>query len=378
MHQKLQTILLLCLIQKTSSELLFTVKVDLKNIGFLCAILIIVACSCSSDKDSYVPVPNEPLEVQIPSNFPDPTYDFSQNQPTEKGFELGKKLFYDGRLSSDGVVSCGFCHIQDFAFTHHTHIVSHGVDGKLGTRNAQPLHNLIFMKEFTWDGAAMHLDTQPIIPITAEVEMNETFTGIIQKLKDEPKYVQLFKEAFEDGEINSDHILKAIAQFTVMMISSNSKYDKIERNEGSVFTPDEQAGFELFQSKCATCHSGTLFTDQSYRNNGLAVDTLYNDIGRKRVSGLETDIYKFKVPTLRNVELTFPYMHDGRLKTLEDVLNHYSEGMVDSETLDASFKDAEGNVIGIPMTDEEKQSIIAFLRTLTDDNFINDSRFSEF
>lgn len=346
---------------------------------FLTYIVIIFSfIRCSSDKGEYVPIDQNPqLEFTVPSNFPDLDYDVSLNPPTEKGFELGKKLFYDGRLASDGVVSCGFCHIQDFAFTHHTHIVSHGVDGALGTRNAQPLHNLAFMKEFTWDGAAIHLDLQPIIPITAEVEMNESFASIIQKLKDNPEYVQLFGLAFENKEINAENILKALSQFMIMMVSANSKYDKVERNEGSIFTDEEAAGFELFKTKCASCHAGTLFTDQSYRNNGLSIDPQYNDIGRKRVTGIETDIYKFKVPTLRNIELTFPYMHDGRLKTLNDVLDHYSDGMVDSETIDPQFKEAEV-IVGIPMTDQEKESIIAFLKTLTDDDFVNDNRFSEF
>ncbi|MHA7056857.1 cytochrome-c peroxidase [Aquimarina sp. M1] len=344
-----------------------------------CIVLILFGVSCDSDKEDYIPIDQNPaLEFTIPSNFPEPTYNVTLNPPTEKGFELGKKLFYDGRLSSDGVISCGFCHIQDFAFTHHTHIVSHGVNGALGTRNAQPLHNLAFMNEFTWDGAAIHLDLQPIIPITAEVEMNESFGNIIKKLEEQPAYVTLFAEAFEDQKINSENILKALAQFTIMMISSNSKYDKIERNEGSVFTPDEAAGFELFKSRCASCHSGTLFTDQSYRNNGLPIDPQYNDIGRNRVTGLAADLYKFKVPNLRNIELTFPYMHDGRLKTLQDVLDHYSDGIVDSETLDPIFKNSDGTVVGVPMTEEEKQQIISFLKTLTDDDFVNDTRFAEF
>ncbi len=340
-------------------------------------VFILIGASCSSDKEDYVPIENATLEFKVPANFPEPSYNVSLNPPTEKGFELGKKLFYDGRLSSDGVISCGFCHIQDFAFTHHTHIVSHGVGGALGTRNAQPLHNMAFMKEFTWDGAARHLDLQPIIPITAEVEMNETFSGIITKLENQPEYVKLFSEAFEDQKINPDNILKALSQFMLMMISANTKYDKIERNEGSVFTQEEAAGFALFNSKCASCHQGTLFTDQSYRNNGLPVDPQYNDIGRNRVTGLAEDLYKFKVPSLRNIELTFPYMHDGRLKTLNDVLDHYSDGMVDSETLDPLFKSQNGS-LGIPMSAEEKVQIMAFLKTLTDDDFLNDDRFSEF
>lgn len=341
--------------------------------------ILMLGIACNTDEDAYVPIPeNKELEFVVPANFPEPSYNVKLNPPTEKGFELGKKLFYDGKLSSDGVITCGFCHLQDFAFTHHTHIVSHGVNGALGTRNAQPLHNLAFMKEFTWDGAAAHLDLQPIIPITAEVEMNETVDGVLQKLQADPEYVQLFAEAFEDQQINTKNLLKALSQFTIMMISADSKFDKVERNEGSVFTEEEAAGYELFKSKCASCHSGALFTDQSYRNNGLPVDTLYNDVGRKRVTGLEEDAFKFKVPNLRNIEITFPYMHDGRFENLKEVLDHYTDGMLFSETLDPIFLDPERDTPGISITEEEKLLIIAFLKTLTDDNFLNDDRFSEF
>ncbi len=346
--------------------------------------ILLIGAACSSDKeDTYVPINtdtnnnNPKLEFKIPSNFPAPTYEVTQNPPTEKGFELGKKLFYDGRLSSDGVVSCGFCHMPEFAFTHHSHIVSHGIDSILGTRNAQPLQNMAFMKEFTWDGAVNHLDLQPIVPITSPVEMNETVGNVIQKLEGIPEYVTLFSEAFDNQEVSPDNMLKALSQFMVLMVSSNSKYDRIERNEGSVFTTDEAQGFELFKAKCASCHSGTLFTDQSYRNNGLPVDPQYNDIGRNRVTALEEDLYKFKVPSLRNIELTYPYMHDGRLKTLNDVLDHYSDGIVDSKTLDPLLKDSEDR-LGIPITENEKAQIILFLKTLTDDNFVNDDRFAEF
>lgn len=349
-----------------------------KVYGYLFVIMYLLSCN-SEGENSYMPISeNNELEFTIPANFPEPSYKISLNPPTEKGFELGKKLFYDGDLASDGVVACGFCHIQDFAFTHHTHIVSHGVDGVLGTRNAQPLHNLAFMKEFTWDGAATHLDLQPVIPITAETEMNETIANVLLKLQSNPEYEQLFAAAFEDQEINTENMLKALSQFMVMMVSANSKFDKIERNEGSVFKDDEAAGYALFQSKCATCHSGTLFTDQTYRNNGLPIDPEYMDIGRERVTGLEEDRYRFKVPTLRNIELTYPYMHDGRMQTLREVLDHYTDGIVDTKTLDPLLRDPVTGKLGLSITDQEKEQIIAFLKTLTDDDFINDTRFSEF
>ncbi len=344
---------------------------------FLLLSLFLVSCSEEDADSGYEAiVENDTLSIEIPDYFPEVTYNFEANPPTEKGFELGKKLFYDGKLSSDGVVSCGFCHIQDFSFTHHTHIVSHGVNGALGTRNAQPLQNMIFMNEFTWDGAAESLDAQPIIPITAEVEMNESFSNIIDKLQADEEYPRLFAEAFENGEVNTDNMLKAISQFLVLMVSADSKYDKIFKNEGSQFTAEEEAGKVLFDQKCATCHAGVLFTDQSYRNNGLPIDPEYDDEGRSRVTGLQADKYKFKVPSLRNIQITYPYMHDGRFQTLAQVLDHYDSGMVATENLDPVFQQNEN--LGISLTEDEKQKIISFLETLTDDNFLLDDRFAEF
>jgi len=343
--------------------------------------------SCSSDNsdrsdDDYTEVPEETVEnnllnFEVPSNFPDLTYDISQNPPTEKGFELGKRLFYEGKLSSDGVVACGFCHIQDFSFTHHTHITSHGVDGLIGTRNAQPLQNLAFGNEFNWDGAASFLDAQPLIPLTAEVEMNETISNVLRKLSEDDKYPKMFEEAFGSVGVTAERMFKALSQFMVMMVAGNSKYDKWERGEAVTLTDDEDAGRILFTNNCASCHAGTLQTDNSYRNNGLALDPNFNDIGRERVTGVPDDNRKFRVPSLRNIEATFPYMHDGRIGTLKEVLDFYTDGMVDSPTLDDQFRRADGT-LGLDLTETEKLQLIAFMKTLTDNDFLLDDRFSEF
>ncbi len=317
------------------------------------------------------------LELEIPSNFPEPTYDIENNKPTQAGFELGKKLFYDGKLSSTGVISCGFCHIQEFAFTHHTHIVSHGVNGALGTRNAPALQNMIFLESFNWDGSVAHLDMQPIVPITAEVEMNESIGNVLQKLQNDPSYVEAFNKAFENGEIDTENMFKAISQFVMLMVSANTKFDKVMRNEGSTFTEQENLGKAVFEQKCAGCHSGVLFTDHSYRNNGLAVDPQYNDEGRKKVTGQETDKYRFRVPSLRNIAVTFPYMHDGRFQSLRDVLDFYDNNVQNTQNLDPDLINNDGS-FGIPLTEEEKDQIISFLNTLTDDDFLLDERFSEF
>jgi len=326
------------------------------------------------EESSYNPVF---LELEIPSHFPEPTYPVENNRPTEAGFELGKKLFYDGKLSSTGVISCGFCHIQEFAFTHHTHIVSHGVNGALGTRNAPPLQNMIFLESFNWDGSIAHLDMQPIVPITAEVEMNETVINVLQKLQNDPEYVEAFNKAFENGEIDTQNLFRAISQFVIMMVSADSKYDKVVRNEGSTFTESESQGKAIFEQKCASCHSGTLFTDQTYRNNGLPIDSQYNDEGRMKVTGAEADKYKFRVPSLRNIAVTFPYMHDGRFQNLRDVLDFYDGGVQNSQNLDAELINSDGT-FGIFLAEDEKDKIIAFLNTLTDDDFLLDDRFSEF
>ena len=347
-------------------------------------IFLIIFCACSGDDSSYSEIPEKPvfnptpLEFKIPSNFPELTFDINYNPPTEEGFELGKKLFYDGRLSSDKLISCGECHRQEFAFTHHKHIVSHGVNGALGIRNAQPLHNMAFMKEFSWDGAIEEIERFPISPITNKVEMNETISGVLEKLKNDDNYPKLFAAAFENGKIDTENMLRAIAQFTLMMVSVNSKYDKAVRNEGGItLNEKEKQGKTIFDQKCASCHSGELFTDQSYKNNGLPIDPQYDDTGRARATGDPADNYKFKVPSLRNIELTLPYMHDGRFKTLKNVLDFYSGGMVKSETLDPILIKEDGSA-GIDLTEDEKSKIISFLLTLTDNTFANDRRFAEF
>jgi len=337
---------------------------------------LILCMACSSEENNYVEISeNKKLDFPQPDFFPQPVYNLEENPPTEKGFELGKKLFYDGKLSSTGVISCGFCHVQEYSFTHHTHEVSHGVDGALGTRNAQPLMNLAYFEEFSWDGAAQHLDAFSIIPITTDTEMNETVSNVINKLKSDEVYRELFAEAFSNGEVNTQNMFRALSQFMVMMVSADTKYDKVLEGN-SVFSEEESAGQSLFEAKCASCHKGILFTDQSYRNNGLSVDPSYNDSGRKRVTGLEDDKYKFKVPTLRNSAVSLPYMHDGRFQSLREVLDHYDSGVRSTQNLDPSLQ--QENNLGISLTETEKDQLISFLNTLTDDNFLLDQRFSEF
>ncbi|MGG6229903.1 cytochrome-c peroxidase [Tenacibaculum sp. SDUM215027] len=338
--------------------------------------IVLLVCSFFSCKKEDV-YTNVELVFEQPSNFPEPHYTLSSNPITEKGFELGKKLFYEGKLSSDGVVSCAFCHQQKFAFTHHGHQLSHGVEDREGTRNTLPVQNMAFQKQFSWDGAAFHLDMFPIIPITNPVEMDETVTNILEKLRQDASYRKLFSQAFEDGQVNADNTFKAMSQFMLMMVSANSKYDKYVRVEkGGSFSEQEKKGLELFKAKCASCHTSDLFTDDAFRNNGLPINPEINDLGRMTVTLLEEDKYKFKVPSLRNIELTAPYMHDGRFGSLKSVLNFYATGVQETQNLDPILKNENGT-IGIPLNEQEKEGIIAFLKTLTDEEFITDKRFAE-
>ncbi len=306
----------------------------------------------------------------IPKNFGNPLYNVEKNQVTQAGFELGKALFNDPILSRDNTISCSECHNQSYAFTHHGHPLSHGIGEQVGIRNAPAIQNTAWQREFFWDGGVTDLDLFPIAPIENPVEMDEKFGNVLQKLQKTSHYPGLFKKAFGSNEITSQAFLKALSQYMNSLISSNSPYDKFIRKEGQMFSADELAGYQLFLVKCASCHQGENFSDQSYRNNGLAINPQLNDKGRYRITEDPSDKYKFKVPNLRNVEVTAPYMHDGRFNTLEDVLNHYSTGVQDSQTLDPLLKNK------INLTAQEKTQIIAFLKTLTDREFLTNKKLS--
>ena len=340
-------------------------------------IVVLLLFSCSKDSESEATQYQDiPIAFTVPENFPELSYDLERNPITQKGFELGRKLFYDGRLSSDGTVSCGFCHEQRHAFTHHGHTVSQGVDGQSGIRNSPAIQNLAFQNTFMYDGATNHLDLQPVIPLTNPVEMNGSLSQIVAMIKADADYQKLFATAFPGKPINTENMLKAMSQFLIMVTSSNSKFDKFRRHEiGGILTSEEQQGYAIFNQKCASCHATDLFTDHSFRNNGLPVNPLVNDEGRYRVTLAQSDKYKFKVPSLRNIEKTAPYMHDGRFFTLEAVLNHYNSGVINTATLDASLNN--NGTLGIPLSEIEKNKIIAFLKTLTDTQYLTDSRFSE-
>ncbi|SDE47719.1 cytochrome-c peroxidase [Riemerella columbipharyngis] len=341
-------------------------------------LLFFVLLSCRKEEKVYYPVDTK-IQLGIPDYFPKIQHDIEKNYPTKYGIELGKKLFHEGRLSADGIVSCGFCHIQENAFTHHGHPVSHGVYDRIGIRNAPPVQNMIFLNKYMWDGSITNLEEQPLVPISTHEEMDGDIGTILKTLNNDKDYKRLFKIVYGDETATPERIFKALTQFMATLISADSKYDKVMRHEAE-FSAQEQEGYKLFNEKCTSCHSTALFTDQSFRYTGLPYNAYYKDNGRERVTDKKEDYLKFRVPSLRNLGYTAPYMHDGRFFTLKAVLDFYSNDnghqIQDAPNLDPLLKKIPGRV-GIPMTEQEKKDIIAFLLTLDDPQFISNPAFAE-
>lgn len=332
---------------------------------YLLFILIIFAfANCSDDelKNGQMPLGYNPVE------FDEPVYDYEGNELTQVGFVLGRTLFYDPILSKDSTISCSSCHQQAVAFAHADHDISHGFDGLLGIRNATPIFNNRWIPAFFWDGGGNHIELVPLNAITNPVEMNEDLVVVLEKLNRNENYLKLFKNAFNITEIRSTNLFHALAQFTGSITSDNSKYDQVKRNETN-FTASEEKGYSLFLTHCADCHTEPLFTNNNYENNGLAINR-FNDEGRKTITLDEEDLGKFRIPTLRNIAVTNPYMHDGKVATLEAVLEHYENGIEQSPTLAPQLQN------GIVLTETEKTDLISFLHTLTDYTLLNDERFA--
>ncbi|MEZ4886020.1 MAG: cytochrome-c peroxidase [Chitinophagales bacterium] len=292
-------------------------------------------------------------ELQYPSHFPKPQYDFTKNLLTPAKIELGRILFYDPILSKDSTISCASCHSPYNAFAHTDHDLSHGINGEIGTRNAPALFNLAWQKTFMWDGAINHLDMQALAPISHEKEMGESIEAVVGKLQNKPLYPPLFFKAFKDSTLTGEHLLKALSQFQLTLVSSNSKYDQV-KNGTTEFTEQEQNGYQLFQIHCNSCHTEPLFSSYDFANNGLEVDTTLNDFGRWEISQQSADSLQFKIPSLRNLSFTHPYMHDGRFRKLHQVLNHYTKELQHSPTIAEVLKKP------IALTSNEKTDLLAF------------------
>ncbi|RIV24968.1 cytochrome-c peroxidase [Fibrisoma montanum] len=344
---------------------------------------LVVSCQSNEPVEPTTPTEPQPPQYQTtpypwqkPANFPDPVYDFSKNPLTQEGVRLGRALFFDGMLSHDGTITCGFCHIPEAAFAHTDHTLSHGIRDQIGPRNGLNIQNVAWSRTFFWDGGIRDLDLLPIAPIQNPVEMGDTLTKVLDKVRNSAKYPPLFYAAFGTRDITQERFLKALSQFMLTMVSANSRYDKYVRKEaGGTLNEQELRGLNLFKQNCSTCHTGELFTDQSFRNNGLLPNpnAPQPDLGRYSITLNESDRNKFRVPSLRNIERTLPYMHDGRFSSLEAVLNHYASGVKDNAALDPVLK--QNGQVGIALTKQDQQDIIAFLRTLTDQQFVTDRQF---
>jgi cytochrome c peroxidase len=319
----------------------------------------------------YLPRTFTPYPFKISATFPIP--DLPRDNPLiVERVRLGEKLFHETALSQDGTISCASCHQENRAFSDARRF-SAGVRGQSGVRHAMPLFNLAWKSEFFWDGRAPSLRAQTLMPMQDHAEMDETLTNIVAKLGGDTNYAARFIAAFGSPEITSEKVSLALEQFLLTLTSFDSKFDRVMRGEQK-FTADEQRGFELFSTEydprrgqygadCFHCHGGPLFQSQAFANNGLDAD--FTDIGRARVTGKDFDRGKFSVPSLRNVELTGPYMHDGRFKTLEEVVAHYVTGVRRSATLDPNLaKHPDG---GVPLDGEDQSALVAFLKTLTDE-----------
>ncbi|GAB3242132.1 cytochrome c peroxidase [Hymenobacter seoulensis] len=363
----------------------------MKQVVFLGWLLLGLA-GCQTQPDEAITpegpvVPPTPYNLVLPSNFPAPQAQPADNPLTVEGVELGRHLFYEKALSIDNSVSCASCHRQELAFTDGR-ARALGVNQAESPRSSMSLANLLWEPQLMWDGSATTLEVQARIPIEKDVEMHQSLAAGVARLQQLPAYPGLFRKAFGSATITEANTLKALAQFERTLISSNSRYDQYRRGARGRLTSYEVQGMVLFLThpngrirggNCGDCHSGDLQTNHTFSNNGL--DQTFSDLGVGAITGLPTDQGKFRVPSLRNIALTAPYMHDGRFATLEEVLDHYNEHVVlTSPTIDPLMLNTTNDPAQqsqlLELTREEKAQIVAFLRTLTDSTFIQDPRFS--
>lgn len=329
----------------------------MKKFFNILAILVIFS-SCERDRV----VDNETFRLSIPNGFPSPTIP-EDNKLTWERIELGKKLFFDPILSMDSTISCASCHKQEFAFADNLAITP-GVQNRLGSRNSMSLTNVAYHDFFMREGGVPTLEMQVLVPIQDHNEMAFNIVSVAEKLNLDSNYVKASLQAYNRAP-DPYVITRAIASFERTMLSGNSDYDK------NLLNQSELNGKELFFSDrlaCSSCHGSFLFTNQGLENNGLY--EVYEDSGRYRLTYLQEDIGKFKVPALRNIELTAPYMHNGSLETLEQVIEHYAEGGK------GHFNQSE-LITGFSISEEEKYNLISFLKSLTDEEFIQNSFFEE-
>lgn len=340
--------------------------------------------SCKKDSNADDAGFSNPAYTIEHGTLPPPTIP-GDNPLTAEGVALGRMLFYEKAMSGDGTQSCADCHRQEHAFSD-TAQFSTGIAGMFGKRQAMAVFNMLWnSNEFFWDGRAHLLRNQALLPIQDPLEMNESLENVVAKLSAMNLYTDQFNKAFGSTEINPEKISLALEQFMNSIVSNRSKYDKYLAGETQL-TPEEERGRKLYFAEynptfpnitgadCAHCHGGANFENDRYMNNGLDSAGFIQDMGREKVSGNPMDRGKFKVPSLRNIAITPPYMHDGRFATLEEVIDHYNEGIHPSPSLDPALQSTMAT--GLMLDAQEKADLIAFLKTLTDDELVNDARYS--
>ncbi|MBL7931558.1 MAG: c-type cytochrome [Bacteroidia bacterium] len=342
----------------------------MKKISVILSVpILLFLVKCKVDPQIIPELPSDNLVEVIPPGWPQPHYTYTNNPLTEDRFILGRALFYEPMLSKNNDISCAFCHKQEEAFSNKSHRVSHNLQGADGNRNAPGMFNLAWHPYYMHDGGVLNLELQPIAPISNPVEMDEDINNIVSKLQASRKYRTLFTSAYGSDSVTSQRILKALAQFTGLMYSYNSKFDQYKRGENNVqLTEEELRGYQLFKANCNACHTEPLFTDFKFRSNGLKAS---NDSGRAHIEALPQNRYKFKTPSLRNVEVTWPYMHDGTYDSLEVCLDHYTMPKKNLVNLDPLLQNP------MQLSARDKKDIIAFLKTLTDHKFLGDMRFAD-
>lgn len=310
------------------------------------------------------------IQLIYPNYFPKPVYSFKKNPLKRSTVELGRKLFYDPILSRDHTISCSSCHLSDQAFSHAGNHLSKGIEDGIGDRNSPAIFNLAWQKTFMWDGSVVNIDVQALAPINHPAEMGEDINSVVRKLNRSKEYKTLFYRSFGDSLATSERLMKALSQFQLTIVSVNSKYDKMKQGKAK-FTSAENNGYQLFKQNCSSCHAEPLFSTYEFANNGLSFNPELNDNGKWNKTFEPADKMMFKIPSLRNLAYTYPYMHDGRFKTLDEVLKHYENGIVKSPTL---AKQLEKSIVFNP---KAKEDLLAFLATLNDSVLVSNAEFQK-
>ncbi|MBL0128220.1 MAG: cytochrome-c peroxidase [Flavobacteriales bacterium] len=350
-----------------------------RRIPLLLAIAVLTFAACRKDKDPDEDTGQTPLALSIPSFITDSGHVAHVgvgNPLTVEGVALGRTLFYEKALSDNYSMSCGSCHVQANGFTDPREF-SIGTDGSVGGRNAMQVINMAFDEHFFWDGRRHSLEGQAHDPVTNMIEMRNTWPVVVQRLQAHDTYPGLFKKAFGTTTIDSDLVVMAIAQFERTLLSFNSPFDRyFYLGQANAMNDQEIRGMDVFMrdGHCVDCHKNPFFNDHGLRNNGL--DMISADPGFGGISGNAADVGKFKVPTLRNIAHTGPYMHDSRFATLEQVVNFYAHNVqVDNPRIDAHMDPWRFGLVNL--TPEQEADLVAFLNALTDEGFLTNPTFSD-